>query len=64
MEKTNLTNYNDDELSLQVFNNEYLYNQRYNVDDLITLLDDYFIYTEDQKDVLIEDIEEDLKEEV
>lgn len=64
MEKTNLTVYSEDELSMQVFNDEGLYNQRHNVDDLIMLLDEYFIYTEEQKEILIEDIEEDLKEEV
>lgn len=62
MSKNNITNYSDDELSLYVFNDEYLYNLRYNIDILKSVLDENFIYNEDQYNTLLNDIEDDEKE--
>ena len=56
-----LTRYSDQELSLMVFNDEYLYNQRHN-SGFSDLIDELFIYTEEQKDELIQDLTDDLEE--
>jgi hypothetical protein len=61
MEKEDLTEYSENELSLRVFNLESLYNIR-RQKNLFELLDEYFIYTEKQKEVLKEDLDNDLKE--
>ena len=56
----NLTNYSDDELSLQVFNDEYFYIERHNTDYLQALVDEEFIYTPEQHTVLLNDLAEDV----
>lgn len=61
MDKQDLTEYSDAELSLNVFNDESLYNQRF-CSDLKELLDEIFIYTEEQWEELQEDLESDLEE--
>lgn len=61
MEKTDLTQYSDDELSMLVFNDEGLYRERHR-SYLKELLDECFIYTEAQYETLQEDLEEDLAE--
>lgn len=53
-----LTQYGSAELALLVFNTEYLYNSRHN-EDLIDILDELFIYTLEQLDELVQDLEED-----
>jgi len=60
-----LTMYSDQELSLQVFNTEYFYNERNyqgKSDYLLALIDEEFVYTPEQKAVLIEDLAYDLEE--
>jgi len=55
-----LTNYSDEELSLQVFNDEGLYNMRH--DTLLhELLSEFFTFTYEQEQVLIQDLHDDLK---
>ena len=59
--KTDLTEYPDAELSLQVFNNEALYKLRCNPGDLFSALNEIYIYTDNQKAKLIEDLIYDLQ---
>lgn len=56
----NLEDYSDQELSLQVFNDEGLYNIRHDTDLLFEVLDQSFVYNQDQKAVLLADLEDDL----
>lgn len=61
MKKLDITNQTDRELSLLVFNTEWLYDQRKDRRFFITLLET-FIYTHAQLKVLIQDLtEEELK---
>jgi hypothetical protein len=53
-----ITRYGENELSLNVFNDEYLYNARLNKSYLIDIINETFIYTDEQMDVLIEDVYE------
>lgn len=55
MDKKNLTQYSDDELSLIVFNDEYLYSIR-NSSHLISTLDELYIYTPQQRSMLYDDL--------
>ena len=55
MKKTDLTNYSDSELSLVVFNDEYLYNIRHR-SHLIDTLNELFIYTDEQLEELKQDL--------
>ena len=57
-----LTMYSDDELSLQVFNDEGLYLIRDDVFYLLEVLEKNFTFTDEQKDVLLQDINDDLSE--
>lgn len=61
-EKVDLTQYSDMELSMQVFNDETLYRMRRRVKDLVALLDEYFIYTNEQMKVLKQDLYSDLED--
>lgn len=56
-----LTQYSDNELSLQVFNDEYLYNFRH-VDYLEEILEELFLFTDEQLHVLKGDLADDLEE--
>lgn len=47
-----LTMYSDNELSLQVFNDEYFYIERHDRDYLKALIQEEFIYTDEQMTVL------------
>ena len=51
--KTDITNYSNKELSLIVFNTEYLYNLIDDLKSLLTIIKDKYIYTPDQFDDLI-----------
>lgn len=57
-----LTQYSDQELSLRVFNTEWLYRMR-SQNALFEALDGAFIYTEEQKEILIQDLKDDEEEE-
>lgn len=57
-----LTQYSDDELSLVVFNTEDLYLLRHDIDLLLGVLNEAYLYTDIQKDILIQDIEQDYSE--
>lgn len=59
--KEDLRNYSDDELSLRVFNDEILYDIRHKR-DFIEVIDDIFIYTEEQLNILKNDLINDLNE--
>jgi uncharacterized protein Smg (DUF494 family) len=59
--REDLTHYSDDELSLRVFNDEYLYTMR-NRRGLFTILEEQFIYSKVQRNILIEDIAQDNEE--
>ena len=56
-----LTQYGEQELSLHVFNEEYLYNNRHRM-FLKDILDDTFIYTDEQWIELQADLEQDAEE--
>ena len=62
MEKHDLTAHSDTELSLYVFNDEYLYKMRKNLKNLIIELNEFYIYSDEQLDVLKQDIEDDALE--
>ena len=53
-----ITRYGENELSLNVFNDEYLYNARLNKSYLMALISEEFIYTDEQMDVLIQDLDD------
>ena len=61
MNKQDLTQYSSAELSLNVFNDESLYNQMH-CSDFKELIGELFIYTDEQWDELQEDLEADLEE--
>ena len=52
-----LTGFSDAELSLQVFNDEYFYTERGNVEYLIALINEEFAYTVKQLEMLLEDLD-------
>jgi hypothetical protein len=56
IDRQDITGYSDQELSLLVYNTEYLYNlrHRYNLKDL---LEQDFIFTDSQWDTLLADLE-------
>jgi len=58
MEKQDIREHSDQELSLLVFNDEYLYLRRHR-SDFIELIKEMFIFTDEQLQVLIEDLEGD-----
>jgi hypothetical protein len=58
MSKQDLTGYSENELSLIVFNDEYLYRVRCNR-NLKDILNDHFTFTDEQFDVLQEDLNDD-----
>ena len=51
-----LTQYGSSELSMWVFNDEYLYDLRHNQDELIGTLDELFVYDDEQLAELLEDL--------
>ena len=53
----NLTEYCEDELSLRVYNDEFLYDLRHRK-DIIDTLNEMFTFTEEQEKVLLEDLNE------
>ena len=58
----NITQYSDQELSLNVFNDEYFYIERHNKPYLMALINEEFIYTPEQLAVLEQDLEDDANE--
>ena len=58
MTKQDLTEYSENELSLHVFNDEGLYRLRRSR-DLKSILEDYFIFSDEQWEVLETDLNED-----
>jgi len=58
--RIDLTGYSDSELSLHVFNDEYLYRQRHK-NSLGETLDQLYIYTPEQYQELLQDLEDDLQ---
>lgn len=61
--KQDLREYSDNELSLLVFNDETLYKLRRQFLIGTGLLDDMFLYTNEQLETLIEDVKQDLDDE-
>jgi len=57
-----LTQYSDNEFSLQVFNDEYLYIERLNRPYLMALINEEFEYSKEQMSVLIDGLDSDLEE--
>jgi hypothetical protein len=53
--KQDIRQYSDNELSLLVFNDEYLYLRRFRA-GFAQMIDEMFEYTSEQLDVLIQDI--------
>lgn len=62
--KQDLTGYSEDELSLNVMNDEGLYLIRNNIMRNPTLLNEFFIYTDEQLDVLMTDLINDYNEQI
>jgi len=62
MDKQDLREYGEQELSLHVFNDEYLYKRRHNY-HFLDLVKEMFLFTEEQEETLIQDLEDDLNEE-
>ena len=58
-----LTIYSKQELSLQVFNDEYFYVERGHREYLLALVNEEFHYTNAQLEVLLADLNEDASEE-
>lgn len=58
---TDLTQYSENELSLMVFNDEGLYQQRFSL-NIVDTLKEFFLFTKEQEDILISDLFEDLNE--
>jgi len=58
----NITQYSDEELSMVVFNTEFLYNMRHD-NDLWEILDEGYLYTVEQREQLEKDLAEDLEDE-
>ncbi len=63
MEKQDLREFSDRELSLMVFNDEGLYLMRRNQAALLEVLNELFIYTSEQLKELETDLKEDLESE-
>ena len=59
--KQNITQYSRNELSLIVYNNEIYYFNRFN-DNFVQDLKQDFIFTREQKEILIRDIKEEREE--
>ena len=53
-----LTIYSNDELSNQVFNDEYFWNEKDDLRDLFDLINEEFITTKEQRGLLIRDLTE------
>jgi hypothetical protein len=62
MEKQDLRQYSENELSLIVFNDETLYRMRKRILYSPDILTEYFIFDPDQLSVLLNNIEQDLNE--
>ena len=62
LDKTDLTEYGSSELSLYVFNDEWLHERRHR-SDFEKFLRHMFVFTDEQWDELVEDLMQDLKEE-
>jgi hypothetical protein len=60
--KTSIKHYSENELSLIVFNTEKLYNIRSNKKELLKELDSNYLYTNEQLNILISDLNQDKKE--
>lgn len=60
--KQDLTGYSDEELSLHVFNTEYLYCLRHYPAALEEAIENLFHFTPAQFDVLLQDIYDDINE--
>jgi hypothetical protein len=58
MKKQDLTQYSDDELSLVVMNDEYFYKIRKSILRDPSQLNEWFIFTDDQLEVLKTDLQE------
>lgn len=61
MNKEDITQYSEDELSLRVFNDEYLYSIRHKL-RLWAEINEMFKYTKEQRNILIDDIRQDNEE--
>lgn len=59
-----LTNYSDNELSLQVMNDAYFYNERHHQEFLVALVKEEFFFTDRQLAIMLEDVEQLLEEEI
>lgn len=59
--KTDITEYSEGELSLIVFNDETLYKLRHNLNKLSSVLDELYIYTQEQYNELIADLDDEDK---
>jgi hypothetical protein len=60
--KTDITMHSDDELSLIVMNDEGLYNERHRRNFINSTIREFFVFTDEQLEVLKQDLIDDLKE--
>ena len=58
--KQDITIYSDNELSLIVFNDEYLYKLRHNERALLETLNEFFIFNDEQLETLKDDLQDDV----
>lgn len=58
-----ITNYSDNELSLQVMNDLYFYNERHHIEFLVALVKEEFFFTDRQLEVMLEDVKQLIEEE-
>ena len=57
-----LTIYSDNELSLQVFNDQYFYSEIHHPEYLMALIKEEFVYTPEQMQTLVDDLDDYLME--
>lgn len=57
-----LTMYSNDELSLQIFNDQYFYNEINHPEYLMALIKEEFVYTSEQMQTLVDDLDDYLME--
>tara|TARA_R110000772_G_scaffold261619_1_gene380192 strand:- start:82 stop:297 length:216 start_codon:yes stop_codon:yes gene_type:complete len=57
-----ITEYSDNELAMQVMNDEHFYIELANPKFVLALVDEEFIYTDKQKEILIDTMREDYED--
>ena len=58
-----LTNHTEQELSLQVMNEPYFYNERHHIEFLVALVKEEFFFTDRQLEIMLDDVKRLVEEE-